>query len=67
MVAEKKLYDRIFYKEQSEVKLEGNVVLETAKKMDDLIRKALRKHERSHRNNDSDSLSPSKRSPSKRG
>lgn len=46
IVAEKNLYDRIYFQEKNEIELKGDVVVETASQMDKLIRKALRKHER---------------------
>ena len=52
-VAEEKLYDEIFYNEQSKIEIKGDVVTETAKKIDKLIFEALQKH-----NRDLDSSSP---------
>ena len=45
-MAEKNLYDRIYFQEKNEIELKGDVVVETNNQMDKLIRKALRKHER---------------------
>ena len=52
-MAEEKLYDEIFYNEQSKIEIKGDVVTETAKKIDKLIFEALQKH-----NRDLDSSSP---------
>ena len=55
-MAEEKLYDEIFYNEQSKIEIKGDVVTETAKKIDKLIFEALQKH-----NRDLDSSSPRRR------
>jgi len=56
-VAEKNLYDRIYFQEKNEIELKGDVVVETNNQMDKLIRKALRKHERAKGNGDGSSPS----------
>jgi hypothetical protein len=59
-VAEDKLYDKIFYKEESKIEILGDVVTETAKTLDRLIYDALKKHQRL------DNDSPGSRSPRNR-
>ena len=60
-MAEDKLYDKIFYKEESKIEIMGDVVTETAKKLDKLIYDAHKKHQRSL-DYDSPSRSPRRKS-----